>query len=271
MVERVSIAIWGAGGKMGRRIAALAAEDPGFEIVAGVESENSEFLGKSVGELIQRPEISAPIGTEPQLKENTVIIEFSSPEGSSAAAQFARERKLPLVSGTTGLTEKHLALFREVSSEIPLLYSPNMSFGVNAMFWLARQMARILGDDFDIEIFEIHHRHKKDAPSGTALRLAGEVATALNWDSEKVFITDRSSSHKPRGDMEIGIQAARGGDVPGEHTLFFFGDGERLELTHRAGTRDIFARGALRAARWLADKGPGFYSMFDVLSSKLGT
>ncbi len=270
MANKIELALWGAGGKMGRMIATLALESESFNLKAAIESDKSPHLGKQLGELLNRPgtgpQITAP---DTDLSDVDLIVDFSSPEGLREALKAAEKYSKPLVSGTTGITPDLENELKKAAEKLPILYSPNMSFGVNAMFWLAREMAKILGSEFDIEIFEIHHRHKKDAPSGTALRLAREIADEMGRKLQNVAIFDRHELHRERTPEEIGIQAARGGDVPGEHTVFFFGQGERLELTHRAGTREIFARGALRAAQWLYNQKAGFYSMFDVLKQRL--
>ncbi|HAA58647.1 MAG TPA: 4-hydroxy-tetrahydrodipicolinate reductase, partial [Myxococcales bacterium] len=171
-----------------------------------------------------------------------------------------------LVCGTTGFSKEQVASLKEASNKIPVLYSPNMSVGVNLLFLAVREMTKWAGEDFDIEVFEMHHKMKRDAPSGTALRIAEHIADVQEQRLADVMKTDRYSQDAPREAGEIGMQSARGGDIVGEHTVFYCGMGERIELTHRATSRDIFARGALRAASWMAQKPAGFYSMFDVLS-----
>ncbi len=174
----------------------------------------------------------------------------------------------PSASSTAGLSAADKAALTTAAAHIPLVWSANYSTGVNLLFWLARRAAEILGPDFDLEIVEMHHRHKKDAPSGTALRLAEILAAARHLDPSGALRHGRHSQIDPRGSTEIGLHAVRGGDVVGDHTVIFAGEGERMELTHRASSRATFARGALRAARWVLGRPPGLYDMQDVLDLK---
>jgi 4-hydroxy-tetrahydrodipicolinate reductase len=172
---------------------------------------------------------------------------------------------VPLVVGTTGFSRAQQAELAQLAGRIPVVSAPNMSIGVNLLFRLAARAAEVLGESFDVEIVEAHHRHKKDAPSGTALRLAESVAHALGRDLSKELVTGRSGLTGERERSNIAVHAVRGGDVVGDHTVFFLGDGERVELTHKASSRGNFARGALRAASWVVGRGPGLYDMADVL------
>jgi 4-hydroxy-tetrahydrodipicolinate reductase len=193
-----------------------------------------------------------------------VVIDFSSAEASLEHARACAKAHVPIVIGTTGLTDAQRAELTSLAKTTAIVLSPNMSIGVNLMIEFAAQLAQRLGESFEVDILESHHRDKKDAPSGTALRLADEIASATGR-TRADFRDTRSGIIGQRSRKEIGIQTLRGGDVVGEHTVFFFGDGERLELTHRASSRDQFAKGALRAAKWLAGRAPGLYSMSDVL------
>jgi 4-hydroxy-tetrahydrodipicolinate reductase len=198
--------------------------------------------------------------------EAGVLLDFSSPDGAADRACECAERGLPVVVGTTGLTDDQLGRIEEASARVAVLVAPNMSVGVNVMFELVAQTARALGDGYDIEVVEMHHRRKKDAPSGTALELARRLCDALGRD-ESQLIFGREGAAGPRTPQEIAVHAVRGGDVVGEHTVIFAGDGERIELTHRASSRDVFVHGALRAARFLAGQPAGLYSMRDLLGS----
>jgi len=194
-----------------------------------------------------------------------VVIDFTTPEASVGHAKLCAAKKVPLVVGSTGFSAEHKSAIAECAREVPIVMSPNMSIGVNLVIEVAAQLAARLGKDFDIDVLEAHHRHKKDAPSGTAIRLAEEIAKALLRRPEEIR-SSRVGTIGERRREEIGVQALRGGDVVGEHTVYFFGDGERIELTHRASSREQFGRGALRAARWIQGKKPGLYGMTDVLA-----
>jgi 4-hydroxy-tetrahydrodipicolinate reductase len=195
-----------------------------------------------------------------------VVIDFTSHEASARHAEACAERGVALVIGSTGFTPEAKARVAAAAKRIPVVLSPNMSVGVNVLFELVRQAGRVLGDDYDVEIVEIHHKKKRDAPSGTAVRLGEVAAEALGRDPKDALAYSRHGILGERPPWQIGVQTLRGGDVVGEHTVYFCGEGERLELTHRATSRDQFARGAVRAAQWLAGKPAGLYDMADVLA-----
>jgi 4-hydroxy-tetrahydrodipicolinate reductase len=197
-----------------------------------------------------------------------VLIDFTSPQATLENIRLAASHGLSMVIGTTGLTGDALKEVTELAYKIRCVMAPNLSVGVNVMFRIAGEMARILGNDYDMEILEVHHRLKKDAPSGTAMRLAQIVAESVNRDLEKVAVYERKGITGERTDEEIGLQTWRAGDITGEHTVMFGGIGERLELIHRAHNRDNFARGALRAAAWIVKQPLGLYDMQDVLGLK---
>jgi 4-hydroxy-tetrahydrodipicolinate reductase len=251
-------------GRMGRAILKLSLQYSDFQVVAGVEHPDcvrSTDLGEASGieELRGTPLTSR---LEEVLPLCHVVIEFSgSTIGALSHAKLAALEGKGVVIGTTGFSKEEVEELRALSEKAPVLLSPNMSLGVNLLFRLAEVAAKALKDkDFDVEVLEIHHRFKKDAPSGTALKLE-EILLKNLGITKAVHGRDGIAG---RG-QEVGTMALRGGDVVGEHTVYFLGFGERLELTHRATSRDIFARGAIEAARWIKDKAPGFYSMFDVL------
>ncbi|RKQ60563.1 dihydrodipicolinate reductase [Thermovibrio guaymasensis] len=257
----VKLAVAGGAGRMGRLIGKLALEDKDFKLVGVLERPDSPFVGKEF-----EPGIKFYRSIKDMEEKPEIVIDFTAPEGTMALVREAREVGFGLVIGTTGLTKEQIEEIEKVSKEVPIVYSPNMSLGVNLLFKLVEEAARALKDKgYDVEIFEIHHRFKKDAPSGTAVRLAEIVAKELGLNLEESGVYGRKGMIGPRKDDEIGVLAARMGDVVGEHTVYFATLGERIELTHRATSRETFARGALIAAKWLKGKEPGLYNMFDVL------
>jgi 4-hydroxy-tetrahydrodipicolinate reductase len=245
---------------------ALALEDASFSLLGAVEYERSPLLGQDAGVVAGVEPIGMALQAVVSPKAGQVVIDFSTLEAMPSALSSAVAGGAGFVCGTTGLQEEHHALLREASAKIPILWSPNMSVGVNLMFLVARQMAKWTGESFDLEIVEAHHRFKRDAPSGTAMRLAEMVAEGRGLSLKEAACYAREGLMPARKKEEIGIQTLRGGDIVGEHTVYFCAMGERLELTHRATSRDIFARGALRAAAWLQGREAGLYSMFDLLS-----
>jgi 4-hydroxy-tetrahydrodipicolinate reductase len=194
-----------------------------------------------------------------------VLVDFSLPDGSLGRIEECAERGLPCVVGTTGFSAEQHERIRAAAARTAVVLCPNMSVGVNVLFHVAAELARALGQEYDIEIVEAHHRFKKDAPSGTALKLAEEIVRATGRDLASDAVHGRGPGDPPRRPGEIGFHSIRGGDIVGEHIIYYTTLGERLELKHVAHSRDTFAHGALRAARWVADRGPGLYSMTDVL------
>jgi len=249
---------------MGRRIISLVGEADDLKLVSAVEHTGSPALGLDAGEQAGVGSLGVPVSRELS-GDCDVVIDFSSPEGSLAALRFCLELQKPIVIGTTGFDDAQRAEIEAAGHRTPCLFSPNMSVGVNLLFRLVAEVAHTLGSDYDVEIVETHHRFKKDAPSGTARHLAEEVAGALGRKLAEVSVYGRQGRPGERSPEEIGIHAVRAGDIVGEHTVIFSNLGERVELIHRAHTRDCFARGALSAARFLVTRGPGLYSMADVL------
>jgi 4-hydroxy-tetrahydrodipicolinate reductase len=264
---RVRIAVPGAAGKMGRMILKVISETPSTELVAAVERPGSTLLGQDAGLVAGLGELGVTIRAEldDALSNADVIIDFTAPAATAWTVSRAAEHEVGVVIGTTGLGEAEKRAVWQASETIPIVLSANMSLGVNVLFGLLAQAARALGSDYDVEIVELHHRHKKDAPSGTALAMASVLAEALERDLGKVARYGREGQVGARAGDEIGVHAVRGGDIVGEHTAYFCGLGERLEITHRASSRETFARGAVRAAEWLRDRDPGLYDMQDVL------
>ncbi len=261
------VVIAGAAGRMGQRIGYMVQQNPNLEIAAGFEMAGHPDMGKDIGELIGVGSLGVNITDDPAaaLSQADVMIDFTFHEATMGFAQLAAEQKKAMVIGTTGLSQDNLAELKNLSTNFPCVQAPNMAVGVNVLFKVAAKVASVLGDDYDIEIVEAHHRMKKDAPSGTALKLGEMVAGGVNRDLEEVGVYERHGIIGERTDKEIGIQTIRAGDIVGEHTVYFAGAGERLELTHRAHSRDNFARGAALAADWVVKQSNGMYTMFDVL------
>jgi 4-hydroxy-tetrahydrodipicolinate reductase len=261
------IAISGAGGRMGRALVEACGEDPVAELVAAADREESRLLGTDVGELagLGRVGVTLVGGVAALGDAFDVLIDFTTPESALRSVAHCVAHRRGLVIGTTGLDAAQKVAVAAAAESIPVVFAPNMSIGVNLTFKLAELAARVLGDSVDIEIVEAHHRHKVDAPSGTALRLGEVVATALGRDLASCAVYGREGHTGPRDRQTIGFETIRAGDIVGEHTVLFAASGERVEITHRASSRMTFARGAVRAANWLAGRERGLYDMQDVL------
>lgn len=260
------ICVAGALGKMGRRILEVAGWEEDIQVCGAFDLP--EFKGRVIsygGEKGSPKEIVLGDNAKDEIAKADVLIDFTQPASSVRHTQIACSLKKGVVIGTTGLSSEQEQSLRDFSKEIPILYAPNMSVGVNLLFRLVKEVAECLGMDYNAEIVEIHHNQKKDSPSGTALRLAKEVAEGLNLDSKKHVLYGREGVIGPRKKEEIGVLAVRGGDVVGEHTVYFIGHGERLQLTHIAHNRDNFAKGAIRAGRFIHGREPGMYDMMDAL------
>ena len=264
----IRVVVTGVAGRMGSTVVRAVRDQQDMRVVGGTELKGSTAIGMDVGLAAQLPALQISVvddlGRAIDQGGGQVVIDFTSAEASVEHARICADRGIPLVIGSTGLSSDARAEMARCSQKIAVMMSPNMSVGVNLMIKLATELAEILGDTFDVEILETHHRMKKDAPSGTALRLAEDVAAALGRASSDLRLA-RQGQIGERARREIGVQTLRGGDVVGEHTIFFFGDGERVELTHRATSREQFARGAIRAARWIIEQPRGLYDMQDVL------
>jgi len=266
----VKVIVAGASGRMGRRICALTHEHEGLTLAGAFEAKGHEDIGKDIGELIGIGNIGVAIaeGIDRVMDSGDVIIDFTHPDATLENLKSASSKGKAMVIGSTGFTAESLESARNIAKSIPCVLSFNMSLGINLLLKVLKDIAAALGDDYDVEIVEAHHRMKKDAPSGTALMMAREIASALGRNMESDAVYARKGMIGERSRKEIGIQTIRAGDIVGEHTVLFGGLGERIEVTHRASSRDTFARGALRAALWIADKTPGLYSMQDVLGIK---
>lgn len=262
----IRIAIPGATGRMGRTLiqALAAAED--MQLVAATVRPDSEDLGQDAGVLAGIGELGVPIRSElRECADFDVLIDFTAPESCLKFVGYCRAHGKRMVIGTTGLHDQDFEAIKAAACDIPIVLSPNMSVGVNLALRLLETAAKALGDEADIEILEAHHRHKVDAPSGTALRMGEVVARALGRDLKICAQYGRQGNTGERDRRTIGFASVRAGDIIGEHTVLFAGEGERLEITHKASSRMAFARGALRAARWLMAQEPGLYDMQDVL------
>ncbi|MFC2149467.1 4-hydroxy-tetrahydrodipicolinate reductase [Candidatus Auribacterota bacterium] len=266
----IKIVVCGAAGRMGKRIIACAAEDDQCKVVGAVDSADHPDKGRDSGEISGTGKNGVVITDDLSsvIDGADVVIDFSHHSVTSKVAGICAKSKKPLVVGTTAITADELKEINKFSKDIPLIVAPNMSVGANMVFSKAGEIAKILGDDYDIEIVEAHHRMKKDAPSGTANRIADVIAKAVNADMDKDGVYGRKGNQALRKKGEIGVHAVRAGDIVGDHTVIYCGNGERIELVHRAHSRDTFAKGAIRAAKYVLNAKPGSYDMFDVLDLK---
>jgi 4-hydroxy-tetrahydrodipicolinate reductase len=263
----IDLVVAGAAGRMGTRIVALARDTPGLRVAAALEAPGHRSLGADAGEVAGVGPVGVAVGSDAAaaITAERVLVEFSVPEATLEHLRLVAAAGARAVIGTTGFSTAQRGEIAGLARRAAIMQAPNMSVAVTLAFKLLPVMARALGDEYDVEITEIHHRFKKDAPSGTAVRMAELVAEALGRDLGKVGVYGRQGLPGERARQEIAVMSLRSGDVVGEHTVCFGGLGERLELTHRAHSRDTFGRGALRAARWIVDQPPGLYSMADVL------
>ncbi|MEM6392251.1 MAG: 4-hydroxy-tetrahydrodipicolinate reductase [Planctomycetota bacterium] len=258
-----TVAIHGAGGRMGRRLVALAG-DAGLAVVEAVEHDGHPELGRDAGELAGLESLGVPLG-KTLGTDAGVVIDFSLPDGTRRVIEHCRSAGLPMVIGTTGLTDDDQKQIDTAASEIAVCQATNFSLVVNVLWKLAAEAAQLLGEGYDIEVLEAHHRYKKDAPSGTARTLAQRLCDATGRDFARDVVFARYGEDAPRQPKDITVQTLRLGDHAGEHTAFFATPGERLEIKHVSTSRDSYAVGALRAAAWLVDQPAGRYDMADVL------
>jgi 4-hydroxy-tetrahydrodipicolinate reductase len=260
------IAIAGSAGRMGRTLLEAVTQTGDMCVAAALDIADSPFLGKDAGELIgSRNGVVITSDHEAALRGCNYIIDFTRPAGTLAHLKVCRAAGVKMVIGTTGFSADEKDLLRRASEDIAIVFAPNMSVGVNVTLKLLEIAARVLNEGYDIEIIEAHHRHKIDAPSGTALRMGEVIAEALGRDLQKVAVYGREGVTGERDDTTIGFSTIRAGDIVGEHTAMFAGLGERVEIVHKASSRMTFAMGALRAVRFLQDKPSGLFDMQDVL------
>ena len=267
-MREIKAIVIGAAGKMGSRIIHIIQETSSISLYRAVERPDHPSIGKDIGEVIGLGKMSIPLEGDLNKAGGDVIINFTNPKTSLESLEFAKETGSAIVIGTTGLSPEQMERVRDLSKSVRCVFSPNMSVGVNVMFRIVQEVARVLGPEYDVEIFEAHHRLKKDSPSGTAVKLGELIAKAIGRDFGKVGVYGRKGMVGERTKDEIGMQVIRAGDIVGEHTVLFGGIGERLEIIHRAHSRDNFARGAIRAAVWVVDQPNGLYDMQDVLGLK---
>jgi 4-hydroxy-tetrahydrodipicolinate reductase len=266
----IKAVVTGAAGRMGSRIINVLSASEGIALGGALERKGHALVGRDAGGPagIAAAGVNITDDLGAALRAGEVLIDFTFPEVSLGHLKACAEQGKAVVIGSTGFSKEQLAEVAALVRTVPCVLSPNMSVGVNVCFKVLADLAKILGPDFDAEIVEWHHRLKKDAPSGTAVRMGEVVAKALGRDYHKAAKYHREGMTGVRTNEEIGMQTVRGGDIVGEHTVYFIGMGERIELTHRAHTRDMFARGAVRAAKWVVGKKPGLYDMQDVLGLK---
>jgi len=260
----LKVIVCGALGRMGKEVVCKINQRKDMKLIGAIEAPEYPFLGKEI-----KKEIKVSSDLEKVIEKDSIIIEFTTPSATLEHLKIAEKKKIPLVIGTTGFKENEQKRIKKASNVIPIILSPNMSIGINLLYNIIRQVTRILGEDFDKEVIEIHHRNKKDAPSGTAQRIAQIIAEADGRRLSQVGVYGRKGIKKEtRSKEEIGIHAIRGGSVVGEHIIIFAGEEERLEITHRAESRGIFAQGAILAAKFLVQKKKGLYDLQDVLGLK---
>jgi len=261
------VVIAGAAGRMGCRLISLVKISDTLSLAGAVEGKGHSSIGQDAGEVAGCGTMGVKIGDDLSafLDVGRVVVDFSVPSATMEHVRAVARHRRAIVIGTTGFSPTDLEELTHLSAQIPCVYSPNMSVGVNVIYKVIADMARTLGEDYDIEVVEAHHRLKKDAPSGTALKMADILAGAMGRDLSLVGVYSRKGMIGERTQKEIGIQTIRAGDIVGDHTVLFGTAGERIEVTHRAHNRDTFAGGALRAARWVAQQPPGLYDMLDVL------
>lgn len=262
----IPVALAGASGRMGRQVLEQLLTDNNLRLVGALESPRNPELGTDAGALIGRPTgVRLTDDARKAIEKAKVVIDFSAPEATASVLRAAAERGVACVVGTTGLTEDAKAALEFATTKVAVVAAPNMSVGVHVLGSLLREAMRLLGPEFDVEIVETHHRHKADAPSGTAIRLLEIAAESRDKAIAEVAKYGRKGNQSQRVAGEIGVHAVRGGDVVGDHMVTLAGEGERIELVHRATSRAVFAAGALRAARWVVDQPAGRYGMAHVL------
>lgn len=259
----VEITIMGAAGRMGRTLIQVISQDPDCRLTGALESASCSLLGQDAGTVAGVGNLNVLLSSDPSnITSCDVFIDFTTPEALKSHLEIAVAKGKAFVVGTTGLQQEHFSLLEKASQTIPVLWAPNFSVGITLMASLVRLAAKVLSTGFDVEIIEAHHRLKKDAPSGTAIKLL-EVLKEVYQTSDVVYGRSGITGERPQN--QIGVHAIRGGDIVGDHTVSFCGIGERLEITHRASSRETFARGAVRAAKFLAGKPAGRYTIEEVL------
>lgn len=265
--QQVRVAVIGAAGRMGRALIEAVHESAQCILAAAIDRPGNSLIGGDAGELAGVGKLGVPVVDDlaQVVDQFDVLIDFTAPAATVANARFCAEHGKRIAIGTTGLSAEQKGELADSARQTAIMFAPNMSVGVNLCFKLLALAAEVLGDEVDIEIIEAHHRHKVDAPSGTALRMGEVVAAALGRDLSDVAVYGREGQEGPRARQTIGFETIRAGDIVGEHTVMFAADGERVEITHKATSRMNFARGAVRACQWLQHREPGLFDMQDVL------
>ena len=266
----LNMIVSGASGRMGSRIIALSRDSGDINLAGALDRIDHEDLGKDIGDVIGIGATGVMITDNAAniADKAEVLIDFSSPSATLACIKSLAGKPIPVVIGTTGFTKDEVEYIKLYAQNTPCVFAPNMSVGVNLLLKVLEDIAKVTGDDYDVEIIEAHHRLKKDAPSGTAMKMAQVLASTLDRKLEDSAVYSRHGLIGERTEKEIGMQTIRAGDIVGEHTVLFGGLGERIEITHKASSRDTFARGALKAAKWVYKQTPGLYDMQDVLGLK---
>ncbi len=268
-MKKISVSIPGGNGRMGKTLLGLIIENEKYNLASATCLPNEDEVGIDIGTLVGKGKISKVLETEPSFlfKNSDVLIDFTVPDATMFHAKKCYENNMSMVIGTTGLSKIQEEKLSILSKKIPIVYSANFSIGVTLLSSLVSNSTKMLGNEWDIEILEMHHKHKVDAPSGTALLLGKSAAQARGQELSSVKSTSRDGIVGKRKEFEIGFAVLRGGDVVGEHSVIFSNSGERIELVHKATDRSIFAYGALRASYWAATADPGLYSLSDVLNN----
>jgi 4-hydroxy-tetrahydrodipicolinate reductase len=265
----LKVIVAGASGRMGRALIEGVQQSPDLSLHGALDRSDSPVIGRDAGEILgQHCGVTVSADVAASVKGGDVLIDFTRPEGTLVHLDACLRHGVRMVIGTTGFNTEQKHRLVDASRTIPIVFAPNMSVGVNVLLRLLEVAAQALGDDYDVEVIEAHHRHKVDAPSGTALRMGEVLAKALNRNLADVAVYGREGVTGERNAKTIGFATIRGGDIVGDHTALFAGTGERIEITHKASSRTTFAQGALRAAAWLVGRSPGLYDMHDVLSLK---
>jgi 4-hydroxy-tetrahydrodipicolinate reductase len=266
-MSQTKIAVFGCAGRMGQNLLRVADENDACAIVGAGERPGHDWIGQDIGTLLGLSAEGVTVVADPVelFKNADIVIDFTTPDATVANAKLAADTSVALIAGTTGLSHDQEAAIAEAATKTAIMRAANFSVGVNLLEQLTKRAASILGDDFDIEILEMHHKHKVDAPSGTALMLGYAAADGRQVSHEEVAVRGRDGITSARNVGDIGYAVLRGGNVAGEHTVMFATEDERIELTHKATDRVIFAKGAIRAALWTEGQAPGLYSMLDVL------
>jgi len=266
----INMIVSGASGRMGSRIITLAKNIDDIKLTGALEKKCHEFIAKDIGNVIGIGSTGINITDDLQsiIDDANVLVDFSSPSATIECLGNLTDKPIPVVIGTTGFSKDEIDHIKLYAQSTPCVFAPNMSVGVNILLKVLSDIAKVTGDDYDVEVIEAHHRLKKDAPSGTAMKMAQVLASALDRNLEETAVYSRRGIIGERAQKEIGIQTIRAGDIVGEHTVLFGGLGERIEITHKASSRDTFARGALKAIQWVHKQTPGLYDMQDVLGLK---